>query len=151
MYWLGRDCCASDLGIIPGKVCKFFESPAGVAEWSTAPCLRRGRSCVWVPNLHQCLRTCLQVCGSKRLGCYADLYQNKLSLLICFRKKCPLLVGHLQLKETQSIEVKQRISHSFDKMVFFVSENIGNSQNILKKIHFHIKVIKAWTACLFYQ
>ena len=26
------------------------------------------------PNFHQCSQTCLQVCGSKGLGCHADLY-----------------------------------------------------------------------------
>ena len=32
------------------------------------------RSWVHALNLHQCLQKCLQVCGSKRLGCHADLY-----------------------------------------------------------------------------
>ena len=45
-----------------------------MAEWSKAQCLRHGRSRVRAPNLHQCLRTRLQVCWSKRLGCHADLY-----------------------------------------------------------------------------
>ena len=49
-------------------------SRAGVAEWSTAPCLWHGWSWVQAPNLHQCLQTHLQVCGLKRLGCHADLY-----------------------------------------------------------------------------
>ena len=39
-----------------------------------ACCVRHGRSWVRAPNFHQCLRTHLQVCGSKRLGCHADLY-----------------------------------------------------------------------------
>ena len=39
-----------------------------------ACCVRHGRSWVWAPNLHQCLRIHLQVCASKRLGCHADLY-----------------------------------------------------------------------------
>ena len=65
--------------------------------------------------------------------------QNKLSLLICFRKKCPLLVRHLLLKKMKSIEVKQRISKF---LVYFVSQKIGNSQNILRKFNFHIKAIK---------
>ena len=46
----------------------------GVAEWFTAPCVWHRRSWVQAPNLHQCLRTHLQVRGSKRLGCHADLY-----------------------------------------------------------------------------
>ena len=69
--------------------------------------------------------------------------QNKLSLLICFRKKCPLLVRYLQLKKMQSIEVKQRISNFFSYNVYFVFQKIGNSQNILRKINFYIKAIKA--------
>ena len=32
----------------------------------------------------------------------------------------------------------------FSYNVSFVFEKIGNSQNILRKSHFHIKVIKAW-------
>ena len=40
----------------------------------TALCSPHRRSWVRVPNLHQCLWACLQVCGSKRLGCHADLY-----------------------------------------------------------------------------
>ena len=46
-----------------------------VAEWYTAPCLLRATHTVMgsALNLHQCLRICLQVHGSKRLGCHADL------------------------------------------------------------------------------
>ena len=59
--------------------------------------------------------------------------QNKLSLLICFRKKCPLLVRHLLFKEMQSIEVKQRIYPIFFSYnVYFLFQNIGNSQNIFE-------------------
>ena len=38
-----------------------------------------GWSWVWSPNLHQCLWTCLQVCGLKRLDCHADLYSQQVS------------------------------------------------------------------------
>ena len=48
-------------------------------EWPSG--LQRHACCVWhgwswvqAPNLHQCLQTCLEVHGSKRLGCHADLY-----------------------------------------------------------------------------
>ena len=34
----------------------------------------RGFESQFGPNLHQCLQTCLQVHGSKRLDCHADLY-----------------------------------------------------------------------------
>ena len=48
-------------------------------EWPSclqccACCMQHRWSWVWALNLHQCLWTCLQVCGSKRLGCHADLY-----------------------------------------------------------------------------
>ena len=36
--------------------------------------LVHGWSWVQAPNIHQCLWTCLQVCGSKRLDCHADLF-----------------------------------------------------------------------------
>ena len=36
--------------------------------------MRHGRSWVRAQNLHQCLQTRLQVCGSKKLGCHANLY-----------------------------------------------------------------------------
>ena len=48
-------------------------SRAGVAEWYTTLCSPHRWSWVRAPNLHQCLWICLQVCGSKRLGCHADL------------------------------------------------------------------------------
>ena len=50
------------------------------------------------------------------LATYTTVYQNKLSLLICFRKNALYWGGHLQLKKIQSTEVKQRISNSFDTM-----------------------------------
>ena len=51
----------------------------------------------------------------------------------------------------QSIEVKQRISNYFCYNVYFVFQKIGNSQNILRKFHFHIKAIKARIGCLIFQ
>ena len=39
----------------------------------------------------------------------------------------------------------------FSYNVCFVFKKIGNSQNILSKIPFHIKAIKTWMVCLFYQ
>ena len=39
-----------------------------MAEWYTASWVR-------APNLHQCLWICLQIYGSKRPGCIADLYK----------------------------------------------------------------------------
>ena len=47
-----------------------------MVEWyaALASCVRHGWSRVWVPNLRQCLWTHLQVYGSKRLSCHADLY-----------------------------------------------------------------------------
>ena len=38
----------------------------------------------------------------------------------------------------------------FSYNVYFVSQKIGNSQNILSKINFHIKAIKARNACLIF-
>ena len=38
-----------------------------------AACSTDGRSWVQALNLYQCLWTHLQVCGSKRLGCHADI------------------------------------------------------------------------------
>ena len=48
-------------------------------EWPSglqyrACCMRHGRLWVRTPNLHQCLRIHLQIHGSKRLNCHADLY-----------------------------------------------------------------------------
>ena len=51
----------------------------------------------------------------------------------------------------QSIEVKQRISNSVNTMFALHSKKIVNSQNILRKIHFHMKVIRTWIICLWYQ
>ena len=39
----------------------------------------------------------------------------------------------------------------FSYNVYFVFQKIGNSQNILRKINFHIKAIKARIACLIFQ
>ena len=39
----------------------------------------------------------------------------------------------------------------FSYNVYFVSQKIGNNQNILSKINFHIKAIKARIACLIVQ
>ena len=50
--------------------------------------------------------------------------QNKLLLLICFRKKCPLLLRHLLLKKKQSIEVKQRISNFLAIMFILYSKTL---------------------------
>ena len=58
------------------------------------------------------------------------------------RKKCFLLVRHLQLKKDGSIEVKQRISN-------FLATSL--SYNILRKINFHIKAIKARFACQIFE
>ena len=49
-----------------------LEWPSGIQ--CHACYVQQGWSWVWAPNLCQCLLTCLQVCGSKRLGCHADLY-----------------------------------------------------------------------------
>ena len=49
----------------------FIEKLAGI----TKVC-KPSWSFVRAPNLHQCLWTCLQVCGSERLGCHADLYSH---------------------------------------------------------------------------
>ena len=48
------------------------EWPSGLRH--RACCVQHGWSWVQAPNLHQCLGTDLQVCGSKRLSCHADLY-----------------------------------------------------------------------------
>ena len=37
------------------------------------------------------------------------------------------------------------------QMFIFVIQKFGNSQNILRKIHFHIKAIKARITCLIFQ
>ena len=52
------------------------------------------------------------------------IFQNKLSLLICFRKKCRLLVRHLLLKKMQSIVVKQRISNLLAAMFILYSKRL---------------------------
>ena len=39
----------------------------------------------------------------------------------------------------------------FSYNVYFLFQKIGNSQNILRKINFHIKAIKARIACLIFQ
>ena len=39
----------------------------------------------------------------------------------------------------------------FSYNVYFVFQKIGNSQNILRKINFHLKAIKARIACLIFQ
>ena len=39
----------------------------------------------------------------------------------------------------------------FSYTVYFVFQNIGNSQNILRKIHFHLKANKARIICLIFQ
>ena len=48
------------------------EWPSGIQRH--ACCMRHRQLWVWAPNLHQYLQTHLQVCGSKRLGCHADLH-----------------------------------------------------------------------------
>ena len=60
-------------------------------------------------------------------------------------------MGHLQLKKMQSIEVKQRISNFFSYNVYFVFKKIDISQNILRKINFHLKAIKGKIACQIFQ
>ena len=80
---------------------KFSNCQARVAEWFTAPCLL---CAAWIvvglsPNLHQCLQTHLQVCGSKRLGCHADLCTvNR----CCTRGESQELIAHRQ----QSMQVR---------------------------------------------
>ena len=39
----------------------------------------------------------------------------------------------------------------FSYNVYFVFQKIGNSQNMLRKISFHIKAIKARIVCLIFQ
>ena len=39
----------------------------------------------------------------------------------------------------------------FSYNVYFVYQKIGNSQNMLRKINFHIKAIKVRIACLIFQ
>ena len=39
----------------------------------------------------------------------------------------------------------------FNYNVYFVFQKIGKSQNILRKINFHIKTIKARIVCLIFQ
>ena len=46
--------------------------------------------------------------------------------------------------ETKNIQL-------FSYNVYFVFQKIGNSQNILRKINFHIKAMKARIACLIFQ
>ena len=80
------------------------------------------------------------------------LTQNKGSLLICLKKKKPFnWWGHLQLKKTQSIEVKQSNIKLLWCNVCFIFKKFGKSQNIWRNIHFQIKTIKAGITCLFYQ
>ena len=59
--------------------------------------------------------------------------------------------------ETSTIEKDAKYTsetkniHFFSYNVYFVFQKIGNSQNILKKINFHIKAMKARIACLIFQ
>ena len=55
------------------------------------------------------------------------------------------------MKKAQSIEVKQSNIKFFLYNLCFIFKKIGNSQNIWRNIHFQIKTIKVWIACLFYQ
>ena len=41
--------------------------------------------------------------------------------------------------------------HCFSYNIYFVFQKIGNSQNILRKISFHIKAIEARIVCLIFQ
>ena len=68
-----------------------------------------------------------------------------------FQKKMPFTSGTSTTEKDTEYRSETKNITFFWWNVCFVSENIGNSQTILRKIHFHIKVIKAWTACLFYQ
>ena len=67
----------------------------------------------------------------------------------CFRKKCPTLVRISTSEKDTEYRSERKNIKFFSCNVCFVFKKIGNSQNILRKIHFHIKAIKAWTACLF--
>ena len=49
-----------------------LEWPSGIQYH--ACCMQHGQSLVQAPNLYQCLQMHLQVCGSKRLSCHANLY-----------------------------------------------------------------------------
>ena len=52
--------------------------------------------------------------------------------------------GEKSTSETKNI-------HFFSYNVYFVIQKIGSSQNILRKINFHIKAMKARIACLIFQ
>ena len=51
-------------------------SRTGLAEWCTALCLPHRRSWVGALNLSQCLWTCLQICGLKRVRCRWESMQR---------------------------------------------------------------------------
>ena len=59
--------------------------------------------------------------------------------------------------ETSSIEKNAKYRgetkniHFFSYNVYFAFQKIGNNQNILRKIYFHIKAIKARIVCLIFQ
>ena len=60
-------------------LCLILSQCSAEMEWQSgiqrhACCVWHGWSCVRTPNLHQCLQTSLQVCGSKKFGCHADLF-----------------------------------------------------------------------------
>ena len=64
--------CENEVFFLTSCFSYLTEWPSGIQR--RACCLQHGRSWVQAPNLHQCLWTHLQVHGSKRLSCHADLY-----------------------------------------------------------------------------
>ena len=55
------------------------EWPSGLQRRAVLCCVWHRRSWVRAQNLDQCLWTRLQIRGSKRLGCHADLYSQQVS------------------------------------------------------------------------
>ena len=70
------------------------------------------------------------------------MFQNKLSLLICFRKKCLLLVRTSTTEKDTEYRSETKNIEFFWCNVCFIFQKIYNSQNILRKIHFYIKSLK---------
>ena len=59
--------------------------------------------------------------------------------------------GETSIEKDAQYRSKTKNIQFFSYNVYFVFQNIGNSQNILRQINFHIKAIKASIACLIFQ
>ena len=68
-----------------------------------------------------------------------------------FREKMPFTGETSTIEKDAKYRSKTKSIQFFSYNVYFAFQQIGNSQNILRKISFYIKAIKARIACLIFQ